>query len=111
MGVFTDSGKNEMLDASSITHAALFNGDPSAGGTEISGGGYARQPITMESAVAGQVEITTDETFDVPAGAVVNFVAYYTALTGGTLLAQDDVTEETYGSAGQYVLDSSTFNI
>lgn len=111
MGLFTDSGKNEILDASTITHAALFNGDPSGAGVEISGGSYARQPITMAAAAAGAISITTDETFDVPAGATVNYVAYYTALTGGTLKAYDDVTEETYGSAGQYVLDSSTFNI
>ncbi len=111
MGAFTDSGKNEMLDASTITHAALFNGDPSGAGTEISGGSYARQAITMASASGGEISITTDETFEVPAGGTVNWVAYFTALTGGTLLAHDEVTEETYASAGQYILDSSTFTI
>jgi len=111
MGAFTDSGKNEMLDASTITHAALFNGDPSGAGTEISGGTYARQAITMATATSGAVTITTDETFDVPAGGVVNYIGYFTALTGGVLKALDDVTQETYTAAGQYVLESSTFSI
>lgn len=113
MGFFTDLGKNEMLDASTITHAALFNGDPSSGGTEITGGSpaYARQPITMVAAAAGAVSIIADATFDVPAAATVNYIGYFTALTGGTLLAYDDVTQEVYGSQGQYILDSSTFSI
>ena len=111
MGAFTDSGKNEMLDASTITHAALFNGDPSGAGSEISGGSYARQAITMASAASGTISITTDETFEVPASSTVNYVAYFTALTGGTLQAYDAVTEETYAGAGQYILDSSTFSI
>ena len=108
---FTDAGKNEMLDASSITHAALFNGDPSAAGSEISGGSYARQPITLGSAASGAITVNTDATFDVPSGSTVNYIAYYDALTGGNLLAYDDVTEETYGSDGQYILDSSTFSL
>ena|SRR6056297_2935830 len=110
---FTDAGKNEMLDASTITHAALFNGDPSGAGTELSGGSpaYARQAITMTTAASGQIVVSADATFDVPSGATINYVAYYTALTGGTLLAYDSVTEEVYAAQGEYILDSSTFSI
>jgi hypothetical protein len=113
MGVFTDAGKNEMLDASTITHAALFNGDPSGAGSEVTGGApaYARQAITLPSASGGSIVVSTDATFDVPSGATVNYVGYFTAITGGTLLAYDDVTEETFGAQGQYILDSSTFSI
>lgn len=112
MGVFTDAGKNEMLDASTIAQAALFNGDPSGAGVELTGGtpAYARQTITMVAAAAGQVQITADAVFDCPAGATVNYVAYYDA-GGTTLLAYDDVTEETYGAQGTYTLDTSTFTI
>ena len=110
---FTDAGKNEMLDASTITHAALFNGIPGGAGTEISGGSpaYARQPITLGAASGGQIVVSADATFDVPAGATVNYVAYYSALTGGTLLGYDDVTEEVYAAQGEYILASSTFAI
>ncbi len=112
MGQFTDSGKNEMLDASTITHAALFNGDPSGAGVEISGGtpAYARQAITLTPAASGQIVITADETFDVPAS-TVNYVGFFDALTGGTLKAFDDVTEEVFAAQGQYILDSTTLSI
>lgn len=108
MGAFTDSGKNEMLDASTITHAALTNG-----GVELSGGSpaYARQPVTLVAASGGQILITVDETFDVPAGSTVDGVEYYDALTAGTKKASDPVTAEVYAAQGQYILDSSTFTL
>lgn len=112
MGVFTTAGKNEMLDASTIALAALFNGDPSGAGTELSGGSpaYARQSITMTAASGGQIQITTDAVFNVPAGATVNYVAFYDS-GGTTLLAYDDVTAESFGAQGTYTLDSMTFAI
>lgn len=112
MGVFTDAGKNEMLDASSIALAALFNGDPSGAGTELTGGtpAYARKTVTLGSASAGQIVVTADAVFDVPAGATVNYVAYYD-VSGTTLLGYDDVTEEVFGGQGTYTLDTQTFAI
>ena len=107
MGVFTTAGKNEMLDASTIAYAALFNGDPESGGTALAG---ARQAVTMAAASGGSITNATTVTFDVAAGETVNYVGYYTALTGGTLLAKDDLTAEgPYGANGQYELQSSTF--
>lgn len=109
MGVFTNAGKNEMLDASTISHAALFNGDPAGAGTEIAG---ARQTISMTAASGGEIVITIDENFAIAQGETVNYVGYYTALTGGTLLAKDAVTAEgPYGDAGEYVLEGSTFTL
>jgi hypothetical protein len=109
MGAFTTAGKNEMLDASSITHAALFNGDPESGGTPIAG---ARQACTLIAASGGSIIVTADATFAIASGETVNYVGYYDALTGGNLLAKDDVTAEgPYGSAGDYVLESSTFTL
>ena len=112
MGVFTDLGKNEMLDASTISYVALFDGNPSSGGTEVSGGSpaYARQSITMTTASGGSIVVTTDAVFDVPSGATINYVAFY-ATNNTTLLAYDDVTEEVYGGQGTYTLDSSTFSL
>lgn len=113
MGAFTNTAKGTMLLATGITHAALFNGDPSSGGTEINGGSpaYARQAVTLAAPSNGQIVITADSTFNVPAGATVTYVGYYNALTAGTLLAYDDVTSETYGNQGTYILDTQTFSI
>jgi len=116
MGTFTDTAKNVMLDALESTYtiyAALFNGQPSGAGTELTGGSpaYARQAITLPSASSGQIAETADLTFDVPSGSTVNYVGYYDASTNGNLLFEDDLTEETYGAQGTYVLDSTTLSI
>lgn len=113
MGVFTQAGKNEMLNASSISHAALFNGVPGAGGVEASGGdpAYARKALSIPAAAGGQRNSTTPVTFDVAATAVVNHVGYFDAAVDGNLLAYDEVVEEVYGAQGQYVLSSSLLAI
>ena len=113
---FTNAAKNTMLDALETTYtlyAALFTGDPSGAGTELTGGdpAYARQAVTLGAASAGQIVVETDETFDVPAGATVNYVAIYDAATAGNLIAYEAVTEEVYAAQGQYVLTEQTYSI
>lgn len=110
---FTNTAKGTMLLATGITHAALFNGDPAGAGVEITGGSpaYARQAVTLASPSNGAITITADATFNVPAGATVSYVAYYNALTDGTLLATASVTSEVYGNQGTYILDTQTFSI
>jgi len=115
MGSYTADGKNVMLDAlgAVAVFAALFNGDPSDAGTELSGGtpAYARKAQGWGSAAAGSMEDDGDIAFDCPAGSTVNYVAWYTADTGGTLLAYDAVTEETFGSQGTYTLTQSLLDL
>jgi hypothetical protein len=110
MGAFVTAGKNEMLDASSITHAALFDGDPDAGGTAIAG---ARQACTLGAAAAGTITVAADATFAIAAGETVSWVGYYNALTAGTLLGTDELpaAEGPYGSDGDYVLEESVFSL
>lgn len=113
MGAFTTAGKNTMLDAFGITYAALFNGDPSGAGTEITGGSpaYARKSVTFSSAANGAKAASNQPVFDVPNGATVNYVAFYDASSGGTLLAYDDVTTEVFGAQGTYTLTSESFSL
>ena len=104
--------KNSMLDTSNIAIVALFNGNPLAAGTEITGGtpAYSRQSITMVAASSGTIVVTADIVFDVPNGATVNYVAFYDS--GGTnILGTDDITEEIFDAQGVYTLDSCTFGI
>ncbi len=102
----TAAGKNIGLDdiAGSASHVALFNGDPSGAGTETSGGSYARQSITWNTAAAGNLDSSNTPTFTVPSGATVNFAALYTALTGGVLLAYKAITSETFATEGSLVI-------
>lgn len=109
----TDTAKAVALDAVckgtaptlSLTHVGLRNS-----GTELSGGSpaYARKPVTFNAAAAGESAIPSDLTFDIPAGATVNEVAYYSALTAGTLLGTDPVTAETYAAQGQYTVKAGS---
>jgi len=106
---FTVTGKNNMLTAVGITHCVPCNGDPSTGGTELA----ARQAITLAAASGGSRVGDCDPAleFSIAAGQTVNHIGYYNALTGGALIARDDVTAEVYGAAGIYRLTAATFSL
>lgn len=93
--------------AGAITHIGLVN----AGGTEISGGTYARKPITWTAASGGTVRPTADLVFDIPAGATVAGWRGYTALTSGTDHGGATLTSETFASAGTYTLLAASSGI
>jgi len=108
---FTTAGKNQMLNNFGITHAGLFDGDPESGGTECSGGGYARQSDSFSSASGGSKAASGTPTFSVPSGFTVRYVSWHTASSGGTLIAKASVSDEAFGSAGTYTLTTQTFSL
>jgi hypothetical protein len=67
--------------------AALYNGDPDAGGTEQTGlvAGLTRQPITLANPPAARaMSSTADITFGTAGGAgTVTYVAIYDSVTSG----------------------------
>jgi hypothetical protein len=74
---------------------------------EISGGSpaYSREVIAFNNAVDGSMDDSTNgAVFDVPAGATVDYVGFYSASTAGTCLAVDKVTSEAFGGQGTYTL-------
>lgn len=80
---------------------------------EISGGtpAYARKSITFSDPVGGSMASSNQPVFDVPAAAVVNYCGFFSAVTSGTLLGIDQVTEETFGAQGTYTLTSATLDL
>ena len=86
--------------ASLITHIGLVNGS----GTELSGGSYARKPITWTQADEGVIRPNADLVFDVPAGATVAGWRGFSALSSGTNYGGEDLTPESFAGAGQYKL-------
>lgn len=92
------AGKN------AITHIGLVN----ASGTELSGGSYARKAVTWGTESSGSWHMSADLTFDVPAGATVGGWRGFSALTAGTNYGGADLTQESFASAGQYVLQASS---
>lgn len=88
-----------------ITHIGLKN----AAGVELSGGSYARLPVTWTGGATRSP--TTDLTFQVPAGAEVGQWSGYSAATGGTDYGGASVTTRNYNNAGTYQLLAASTNI
>ena len=89
-----------------ISHVALVNG----AGTEITGGTYARQPVTWTTANDGLIRPSNDLEFAVPAGGEVAGWRGFSAATGGTGYGGADFSVEVFGSAGTFtLLASQTF--
>lgn len=98
--------------------AVDFTSDLSAGTAnrlaELSGGSpaYARKSIAFAAASGGQIDDSTNgAVFDVPAGAVIDYVGFHSASTAGTLLAIDDVTQETFAAQGTYTVTDAKLTV
>lgn len=75
---FVDAAKNTMLDALTMNLLSLHTGHPGSGSTaEVTGGSpaYARVAGTIAAASGGTRSLSSDVTFNVPAGdvAVIGF--------------------------------------
>ena len=99
MAEFTDFMENKIIDhmlrAQAYTppatvYVALFTSAPSdaGGGTEVSGGAYARQAVTLDAAAGGASSNSADITFPQATAdwGTVTHLALMDALTGGNML-------------------------
>jgi hypothetical protein len=88
--------RNTAYTSPSQVYIALFTSDPTdAGtGTEVTGGGYARQPITFNAPSNGQVTNAADILFPVATASwgTVTHIGIYDASTGGNLLFHGALT-------------------
>ncbi len=80
------------------------------GANEISGNGYARQPVVFDAATGG---VATDDgtaiDFSGPANQTVAELGLWSALTGGTFYGSDAPTGDTqFNASGEYSVDSAT---
>lgn len=81
---------------------------------EIAGGApaYARVAIAFNAAVEGSMDDSTNgAALNVPAGAVVNYVGLFSAVTLGTQLVVIHVTEETFGAQGTYTVTDADLDL
>lgn len=99
MAEFTDFLENKIIDhmlrnqaytPPSTVYLALFTTAPSdaGGGTEVSGGAYARQAVTLSAASGGASSNSADITFPQATAdwGTVTHVALMDALTSGNML-------------------------
>lgn len=88
-----------------ITHIGLVN----EAGVELSGGGYARLPVTWTGTATKAP--SANLLFTVGAGAQVAGWRGYSALSSGTDYGGADVTTRNYTNAGTYELLAASTNI
>ncbi|WNN95002.1 hypothetical protein SEA_MAGRITTE_25 [Microbacterium phage Magritte] len=77
--------------AGQATHASLHTGNPgTTGANEVSGGGYARKPLTWTPGASDGATAAAQVEFDVPAGTYTH-VGLWSALTGGVFVDLYDI--------------------
>lgn len=105
MSSFSDYLENELLDAAfnngsfaggATIYMGLYTAAPTdaGGGTEVSGGGYARQTVAFGAASGGAIANTGAVNFTASGanfGTVVA-VGFFDAASAGNLLAWDEIT-------------------
>jgi len=98
------SAYNFTTDVSSVNVVKLV---------ELAGGSpaYARKTIALSDPVEGSMDNSDQPVLDCPAGAVVNYVGFFSAITAGVLLGLDDVTQETFGAQGIYTLTDTDLDL
>lgn len=112
----TNVTTNTFTVAMTTGGATVLGGTDITAGTvarlvELSGGTYARIGTAFAAAVGGINDDSTSHVVNVPAGATVAWVGYWSALTVGTLLAASDVTDEAYASAGTYTVTDAKLDL
>jgi hypothetical protein len=117
-GVFTATGKNTMLNALAngtapplqITHVAAHSAYPPTAGNELS---TARTAIAFNAAAAGTIDDSTNGTDIAVAAGTVAAIGYWSAsgVGAGTLLAQDNVTDEVFAAPGTYRVTDADLTI
>lgn len=112
MSIATDYLENKIIDhmlrnqaftPPPAVYLALFTSatDDTGGGTEVTGGSYARQAVTLSAASGGATSNSTAETFPSMPACTVTHWALFDAATSGNMLVHGTVTTPKTYSAGE----------
>lgn len=102
MGTYSDARANAMLDTMTTTWVQLHTGAPGTAGTANIATNATRRQATMGAATGRLKTSTVDLVFPtVPATETYTHVTYWTAVTGGTLDGQDDLSSPAAMTAGE----------
>lgn len=107
--------RNVAYTSPAVVYVALYTADPGEGdtGTEVTGGSYARQPVTFGAAANGVCTNTGVVTFPVASagwGTVVA-VGIRDALTVGNLLYSGTITSQVVAINNQIVFNAGQISI
>lgn len=94
--------RNVTYTAPVAVYAALMTATPNdaGGGTEVTGGSYARQAITFGSTSTGTISNSSGLTFSALPVATITHIAVYDALTSGNLLYYGVLTSQIISTSG-----------
>lgn len=109
----TDEGARVALESlrGAIATVGAFTADPGAGGSvanEVSGGSYARQPMSFNAAASRNLDSLATPSIPIPAGTTVTHLGFFNpsnAMIWRVALA----SPQTFSQAGD--LDLSDFDI
>lgn len=114
-GSFTDTFENQVLNvlrATNITapatvYVGLFTTatGETGGGTEVTGGSYARQAVTFGAPSGGAIANSADVTFPVATASwgTVTHIGIFDAVTAGNMLVWADLTASKTVASGDQV--------
>lgn len=110
--------QNEILNSikTDTPHLALFTASPNAGGggTEVSGGTYARRPITYGSITAGAMSNSAVISFTGLPNSTITHYAVFDALTGGNMKGYGAINSDSIivsGDQMQFPVGSHSINV
>lgn len=108
--VLSNWGANTAIEAllAGATYLTAHTSDPTAAGligTEVSGGGYSRQPVTFSSAASRSTTTTNPQVFSGMPSVTVTHLGVWTAITGGNMILVKMLTTPiTIEASGQLVV-------
>lgn len=95
-----------------VSHVSAHTALPDASGSnEVTGGSYARQAISFTAATAGNLDSSNQPVIPIPAATTITHLGLWSALTLGTFYGSIDITDETFGSAGNYTVTDLDVNL
>lgn len=80
-------------------------------GQELSGGEYARQPVTWNTATGGVIRPTDNLIFLIPPGVTIAGWRGYSAISGGTNYGGGALSSQTFTGGGQLTLIAANMGI
>lgn len=105
---------NTAYTSPAAVYGALMTAIPNdtGGGTEVAGGSYARQALTMGSPTLGVITNSAAVTFSAVPSATITSIAIYDAATAGNLLYYGALTSNIIAPAGSDInFDVGDFTI
>jgi hypothetical protein len=121
--MLSDDGRDAAVDglAAAAGYMSLHADDPGiAGDNELTGGAppYQRQQVVRSPSGPGTRDLSDPATFNIPAGAIVAWFGYWTALSGGKFIGADELVDdlgnpivETFSGQGTYTVTTAPLTV